>query len=297
LVIVLLASNLPGLAVQSLLPAVALGCRVLVKSASAEPLFAPAFLAELCRREPGLEGSLAAVTWPGGDRALEDELFAHPSRIIAYGGGAAMASLGSRVDTRLIAYGPKLSLALVDADVDPSGIAGGLARDIALFDQRGCLSVQAIYTAGDSERLAKALARALVDRARVWPPGEVDVRAAVAVRQLRDEATMQGLLVADSELHQGTVVVESHSRLKASPGLRTVRIYPVPNLCEVPPLLAGWKGRLQGAALAGAGAWQEVSALQALGFSHLASPGELQTPTASWHNGGISPLSALGESL
>jgi len=295
LVVVVLASNVPALVVQPLLPALALGCPVLVKSASAEPLFAPAFVNELCRREPRLRAGLAAVTWQGGDRTIEDGVFEHASRVIAYGGGEAMASLSSRTGSRLITYGPKISLALADADTDPLSIASGLARDIALFDQRGCLSVQAIYTAGDAERLADALAPALVDRARVWPPGKIDVHLAAAVRQLRDEATMRGLLVADLELHQGTVVVEPQPGLAASPGLRTVRIHPVADLGAVPPLLRGWKGRLQGAALAGAGAWETAPALRAIGFSHLASPGELQTPTASWHNGGISPLHALGQ--
>src|SRR6185312_1915288 len=50
-VLVVLASNLPGLAVQPLLPALAAGRPVLLKSSSAEPLFAPAFLSALARRE------------------------------------------------------------------------------------------------------------------------------------------------------------------------------------------------------------------------------------------------------
>lgn len=295
LVVMLLASNLPALAVQPLLPALALGCPVLVKSASAEPLFAPAFLAALGRRLPGSRGGLAAVTWQGGDRAIEDTLFAHACRVIAYGGGDAMASLASRVDTGLVSYGPKMSLALVDASADPSDVAPDLARDIALFDQRGCLSVQAIYTAGDAETLAQALAAALADRARAWPPGDIDMQTAAAVRQVRDEAAMRGLRVVDLELDQGTVIVEPNLRLAASPGLRTVRIHPIADLGEVPSLLTPWRGRLQGAALAGTGAWQLGPALRALGVSHLVVPGELQTPTASWHNGGISPLHALAE--
>jgi hypothetical protein len=49
-VLVVLAANLPALAVQPLLPALALRRPVLLKSPSAEPLFAPAFVAALTRR-------------------------------------------------------------------------------------------------------------------------------------------------------------------------------------------------------------------------------------------------------
>src|SRR6185295_6606413 len=70
-VLAVLASNLPGLAVQPLLPALILRRPVLLKSPSAEPLFAPAFLAALARREPRLAGAVAAATWQGGDIALE----------------------------------------------------------------------------------------------------------------------------------------------------------------------------------------------------------------------------------
>ena len=58
---VILAGNLPALAVQPLLPALALRRPVLLKSPSAEPLFAPAFLEALTRREPRLAGAVAAA--------------------------------------------------------------------------------------------------------------------------------------------------------------------------------------------------------------------------------------------
>src|SRR6185369_6032784 len=75
-VLVVLASNLPGLAVQPLLPALALRRPVLLKSPSAEPLFAASFLAALAQREPRLAGAVAAVAWPGGDPRLEAPVLA-----------------------------------------------------------------------------------------------------------------------------------------------------------------------------------------------------------------------------
>ncbi len=292
-VLVILASNLPALAVQPLLPALALRRPVLLKSPSSEPLFAPAFVDALCRREPRLRPALAAVTWPGGDEVLEQPVLAAVGRVVAYGGGAAMRDLARRAAGKLLAYGPKLSLAAIAADVAPTEVAAGLARDIALFDQRGCLSVQAVYTAGEPRALARALAAELDVLAERWPAGPADPEVAAAVRQMRAEAEMRGLYQPALGMLQGTVVVESEPALQLSPGLRTVRVHGLASLVELPTLLEPWAGRLQGVALAGADARSLEPALRGLGVSRLAPPGQLQSPDAGWHNGGVSPLAAL----
>jgi hypothetical protein len=66
---VVLAGNIPGLAAQSLLPALLLGRPLLLKCASSEPWFAPALIAALVAREPALADAFAAVVIAGDDRA------------------------------------------------------------------------------------------------------------------------------------------------------------------------------------------------------------------------------------
>jgi hypothetical protein len=293
-VLIVLASNLPGLAVQPLLPALALRRPVLLKSPSAEPLFAPTFLATLVRREPRLAGAVAAVAWPGGDPRLEEPVLAGVEKVIAYGDAPALADLERRAPGKVIGYGPRTSLAVLGADADPSRVAEGLARDIALFDQRGCLSIAAIYTAGDPEALAEALESALRERARRWPPGPADAASLAAVQQARLEAEMRGLRRCGLPVLEGTVLLDPDPAFRPTPGLRTVRVHPLPDLTRLPEILAPWKDRLQGVALEGEDAWSLVDKLAALGVSRVAPPGELQSPDASWHNGGISPLEALG---
>lgn len=292
-VLVILASNLPGLAVQPLLPALAVGRPVILKSPSAEPLFAPAFLAALTRREPRLGAAVAAVTWEGGDVELEAPLLAGVGTVLAYGDRKALEDLERRAPGKVIGYGPKTSLGVVGSNVDPRQAAEGLARDVALFDQRGCLSVVAIYTAGDPEALGEALAGELRDLARRWPPGPLPRPAVVAVQHLRLEAEMRGFWLSSLVVREGTVVVDPNPELRPSPGLRTVRIHPLADLTRLPGLLRNWKGRLQGAALIGEEAWSLEPRLLELGISRCAAPGELQSPDATWHNGGIDPLAAL----
>jgi hypothetical protein len=281
---------------------------VILKSPSSEPLFAPAFAAELARREPALGEAVAALTWRGGDADLEAPLLAAADPIVAYGEAATLADLERRAAAagggRLVGYGPKTSLAVVAGDADPGAVAAGLGRDVALFDQRGCLSVAAVYVeeAGDrgnsrARAVAAALAAELERLGRRWPPGRATVAERAAVRQLREEAALAGLAVWEAAdgggLDRGTVVVDPEPAFRPTPGLRTLRVQPLPAMARLPTVLAPWAGRLQGAALAGAAAWELVPALGRLGVSRFAAPGELQSPDATWHNGGVDPLAAL----
>jgi acyl-CoA reductase-like NAD-dependent aldehyde dehydrogenase len=306
LVLVVLASNLPALAVQPLLPMLALRRPVLLKSPSAEPLFAPAFAAALTRREPRLAGAIAAAAWRGGDADLEAPLLAAAGTVVAYGDSAALADLARRAaGKRFVGYGPQMSLAAIGPSAGgaagageglPEALAAGLARDVALFDQRGCLSVAAVYVAGDLDaatRFAARLEAALADLAVRWPPGPAAAAALAAVQQARLETELRGLPRSSLPPTAGTVLVEPELALRPSPGLRTVRVHPLADLDRLPELLAPWRGRLQGAALAGAAAWRVAPRLAELGISRCAAPGELQSPDASWHNGGVDPLTAL----
>jgi hypothetical protein len=87
--------------------------------------------------------------------------------------------------------------------------------------------------------------------------------------------------------------VDPDPKLRLSPGLRTVRVHPLEDLARLPGLLEPWRGRLQGVAMVGEDALGLEPRLTELGVSRFAAPGELQSPDASWHNGGVNPLEAL----
>ena len=276
-----LASNLPALAVQPLLPALLARRPVLLKSPSAEPLFAPAFLAALARREPRLAGALAAATWPGGDAQLEAPVLEGVGTVLAYGEQAALDDLERRAPGKVVGYGPKTSLAVVAASADRRKAAEGLARDVALFDQRGCLSVVAVYTEGDAEELAARLARRALDLARSWPPGRPSpaVSAAVQHSASRRRCGASGMFALSAR--EGTVIVDPKPEFRPSPGLRTVRVHPLADLARLPGILAPWRGRLQGAALAGEDAWELRAAAGRAGVSR--PRGARRAPVAGRH--------------
>ncbi len=289
-----LAGNLPGLALQAVLPALLAGRPLLLKSSRDEPLFAAALVAALAEAEPALGEAFAAATFAGDDAELVEAALANAARVVAYGGAQALGALAGRLGSRLLAHGPKASVALVGRDVDPVGVGRALARDVALYDQRGCLSIHAIYTDGDARELGEALAWGLALEHGRLPPGPLEPAAAAAVQQLRGAADLAGRLVLRLELAQGTVVIDPELRFAPSPGLRTVRIHPLAALGAALDALTPWRGRLQGVALAGDSAWALEAPLAALGASRAAEPGRLQAADATWANAGVDPLAAYG---
>jgi len=290
----ILAGNVPALAVQAMLPALVLARPLVVKSASDEPLFAVALVEALVRREPALAEAFAALRFDGRDDKLAEAALGRAARVVAYGGAEAIGALAARLGPRLVAHGPKASLAFVSGAIDPVAVGRALARDVALFDQRGCLSVHAVYVDGDAVELAEALAWGLALEHRRLPPGPIDAASAAPVQQLRGTAELAGDVVGRLDLGQGTVLLERSVAFRLSPGLRTVRVHGVEGLDRAVAGLAPWRGRLQGVAVTGEAAERAAERLRPLGVSRIAPAGRLQEADAAWANGGVDPLDAYG---
>ena len=280
--LVVLPANPPGLMLQSLLPALAARAPVLFKSSRAEPFFAPAFLAALGDRRPMLRDAYATAMWTGGDASIEARLYARARLVAAYGNESTIASIPAAGPRRLITFGPKLSLGWVGAKADLEQAARGMALDVALFDQRGCLSVEAVLVdRAAADTFADSLARALSDLATELAPGRSSSAERAGVRLAREDADLRGLPWSGDALDTGTVIVESDARISPSPGLRTVRIHPV----EGVPNLNDW--RLQGIAIAAHMPATVRRGFEQAGVSRFAPAGELQATDAAWRNGGI----------
>ena len=282
--LVVLPANPPGLMLQSLLPALAARAPVLFKSSRAEPFFAAAFLSALGNRLPALRDAYAAAAWTGGDAEIEDALRASARLVVAYGSEPTMTALAAADTRRLVTFGPKLSLGWVGPGADLTQAAHGMALDTATFDQRGCLSVEAVLVEEPAANpFAHALADALAGLATELPPGRARHAERAGVRLAREDADLRGLVSFGEELDTSTVIVENDARISPSPGLRTVRIHSV---SELPPL-DDWNGRLQGIAIAGHMPATVRRAFEKAGVSRFAPAGRLQTTEASWRNGGI----------
>ena len=282
--LVILPGEPPGLILQSLLPALAARAPVLFKSSRAEPHFAPAFVSALGQRLSALGHAYAVATWTGGDPEVEAPLHASARLVVAYGGEETVGALQAAASGRIVTFGPKLSLGWVGPGADPERAARGMAFDIATFDQRGCLSVQAVFVApAAASAFATALASALNELATELPPGRTEPAGRAGVRLAREDADLRCLNWHGNKLDAGTVILENDVRISPSPGLRTVRVHPA---VDVPPL-EDWKGRLQGLAVAGHLPPAIRDTFHEAGVCRFAPTGALQTTDAAWRNDGI----------
>lgn len=290
--IVSLASNLPGLALQPLATAMALRCPVLFKTPTAEPLSTASFLQSLGDLEPKLKDVLACLTWVGGDSRFEIPLFSSASHLFAYGDRKSTEALSQRFPGGLTLFGPRFSVALVTENLSFEETML-LARDIALFDQRGCLSVQTVFTTANSELLARGLAEALEKIALEWPAGPFSPEVAGRCHQLRLEAQMSGHFWGCEDIRQGTILLDPPPAVSLSPGGRTVFIRPLLDLSQFDKWLHEHRKDLQGIALGGREARTMKAHLLQKGISQVAPLGKIQYPDASWRNGGESFLELL----
>ena len=109
------------------------------------------------------------VYWPGGDREIEDPLFAAGAfdRIVVWGGAETLRSVRSRaVQTKLIVLAPRYGVSLVGREAAESvdEAAAAASVDTLIWDQKACTASLVHYVEGDEEvalAYSEALRRAL----------------------------------------------------------------------------------------------------------------------------------------
>ncbi len=300
------SGNVPGLPIWSLICGVLVKAANLGKSASGEPLLPALFAASLAEVDPSLARCLAVCYWPGGSAELEQAAFAHAEAVIAYGSETALAALQARVPAaaRFIGYGHRLSLGVIGREALISGkmadLAARAAADVATFDQQGCVSPHLFYVeaGGDvSPRdFAAALAAALQELEDRLPRGQIALGAAAAIQNLRDLAELGGAKVWTSAGGTAwTVVYEDDPAFAPSCLNRTVRVKPLADLADLPPLLGPLAPSLQtaGVAMSEHRLPTLAARLGRLGISRLCPLGQMAFPTFAWHHDGRGNLMDL----
>lgn len=298
LVVVVLAQNTPGLAIAPTFSALALGSAVLLKCARGEESFAPRLVARIADADARLGAACEARVWPGGD-PLERELFARASCVVVYGPAKAVDNARASAPGRVVACGPRTSIAVVGDVSDEAVLARRLARDVAFLDQRGCLSPQAVFVheAVDRSKLGRAVARELAALEEEWPRRGLDTAEAAAFRRAAEAAEAKSLGGSGVELLGGVgaawaVVVETETKLEASPLDRFLRLHPFRDADALAEALAPLRGHLECVGLSGDDVLRAdlEQVCRRAGAGRTCEIGSMQDPPADWHASGRLPL-------
>ncbi|MGA9720833.1 MAG: acyl-CoA reductase [Candidatus Binatus sp.] len=296
------AGNVAGAGIHEIAIALMAGASVVIKTATAEPIFFAEFARTLAEIDRDAGARIEVRHWSRARTDLTAALVANCELVVAYGDDATIESLHRG---NVIGFGSRVSTAVVAAGaIDPSRIervADLLARDVALFEQLGCLSLHHVFVvnaaAGATRELTIRMSAALESIGESMPPARIPLRDAAEIRGVRERARWRAIAGEPVELFEGrelewTVVFEPRPGLdeafKVSPGFRTVHVTGVRDLDEFRDCIAGVSGRLEAIAVAGAEseAIEIRAAVKEVGIPYVCAPGEMQSPPLDWRHGG-----------
>jgi hypothetical protein len=292
-----MAGNVAGAGIHEVVIALIAGAGMLIKTASAEPVLFRAIVRTLVEHDPALAARVAVFTWPRENVELTAALRDVTDAMVAYGDDATIASLAG--NRPLFAFGGRLSGAVAMRSALGAGaqvsVAAGFARDVTLFEQLGCLSPHHVFVEAPAAReFARELSSEMGEIAHhLPPPASLEVEDSAALRIAREHARWRGLGGERVEIFEGprlawTVIYDSGASFTASPGLRTVYVSEFRDLDDLDSRLSPARGRLEGFSVAATDteAARLAAMLGALGVSHLAAPGAIQSPPVTWRHGG-----------
>ncbi len=307
------SGNVPGVTTTSLIRGLMVKSAVLVKPGSGDLILPLLFRRGLEEEDEKLARALAVLYWPGGGpetEAMESGLLSGVRLVVVYGGDDTVATVGRRLapGARLVAYPHRWSVAAVARELlSPEHrrrSAEAAARAVALFEQRGCVSPQAILVEeggrGSAREWARELSYRLDELRETLPPPPSELREAAWVQQVRGAAALQASAGGGGELLEGPgvswTVFYDPGPVRAEGCLgRTIRVHPVSELDGLISHLTPFLPQLQTVALeAPEGRRGELARLLARGGAlRITTLEEMPWPPAWWRHDGAGPLAAL----
>lgn len=298
------ASTLPTSGWLPVVGGLALGGAALIKAPAGALEAARALAASLEDAHPALAGCVQVAAWASGG-AQDEALVSCVEGLVVSGGEAATARYAALYAARWptrggwVPFGPGWSVAVAPAgswEDAPAALCAALALDVAAYDQRGCLSPQALWLEGAAEasaaRFCEALAEALGRVAEALPRGPLPAGVAAAQMQRQGTAAFLGRAFAAKE---ALVLWEPTPYRADNPLYRTLPVHTWEGGAGALAARLASQGRLQSAAVAGGVEARRAFAgvLGGLGANRVCSPGSMQTPSASWSHDGMLWLSRL----
>jgi len=220
---------------------------------------------------------------------------------VVFGNDTTLETFRGRLpgSTRLIEHGPKLSIAVV---FEPDSSAADLiSKDVLTHDQRGCLSVQAVYVDGGvnaARSFAAQLARALETAREARPRQPISLSDSGAISNSRELARFRAANGLDVSLWestgttQWTVIYDHEPALMPGPLNGYVTVHPLPSDMLLRDALGPETKHLSTAAIH---PFTDTLAdrLNSLEIPRICPLGRSQQPPLFWHHDGRPPLADL----
>jgi hypothetical protein len=304
------AGTVPGVSVSSMIRSLLVKSAVLLKPGRGDVVLPVVFARALAQVDAGLGRAVAVVYWPGGRSPAEALALRESSVVVAYGGGESVAALRDRtpVTSRFLAYHHRVSVGLIGRDAlsgaNARQTASAAALAVSTFDQRGCVSPHVLYVEAGGSTTAKewagVLAEAMGELENAIPGGRLTPEEASLLHQSRGAAEMQEASGDEVAVHIGdrgswTVIYQESSAFTLSCQNRVIYVKPVPDLDDVPQLLADVGPHLQTVALSGATDRRQYLAtvLGRTGVTRVTSFEGAPWPPPWWHHDGASVFAGL----
>lgn len=301
-----LAGNVPGVAVTAVIRSLVVRSGVLCKLPSSEPWLVGLFARALHDEDPDLAATIAATWWPVAvPGPIAHEWTKRSGKVIVYGGTDAVRSIRARTPPTIpiVEYGPRAGAVLLGPETTNADL-DGLARDTCAYDQAGCVSPRLVYLLGirsDAEvgslldRLGAALSTESTRLAPVFTADEeaVDIRAARARYQFDSAEGARALGPADLAW---TILYRSRAGAHSEALPRVLWVYGIAALEELARLRGVLEGRLQALGVAGLSDTDRRRAEELaveLGVSRVTPPGAMAWPPADWRHDGRTQLLPL----
>ena len=305
------AGNIPNPTLMSLTLGLLTRSAQFVKCASGASFLPRLFAHSIYELDHKLGACLEIAEWPGGNRDLENVLFAHADCLTATGGDETLAAIRAQLPAkvRFLGYGQRVSFGFIAREVlrdeTIAEIVSRAADDVIAWDQHGCLSPHVIYVEErgvvESDKFAELFAVELAKREAGEPRGKISPEESAAIASRRAIYEAIAAHRADAKIWSSqnstawTVVFEHDVSFRFSPLNRFVYVKPVPDVAAVMPGVDAIHRKVSTVGIAAPPEKMKELAIRFArwGATRICPLGQMQNPPLTWRHDGRPALGDL----
>jgi hypothetical protein len=271
-VVIVSSDTTIGVAIVPAVYALCAKCNVVVTDRG-DALVA-AFFASLAEEHDAFGAAAVARTWAGGDDPQDSALLGQADVVVAFAADPALRAIRGQVraEARFVPFGHRASIGYLDAAGIPAGtrtaLLEGIAADALLYDGDGCLSLHAMFVAGD----AATIGRVSVE----FPPSDGDPERAAGGR---------GAIAAPARA--GAMIAFDPPRTAPPPFVpRVLPVFPVGGPQDVVAYVRAHRLAIAALGVADTHTPELCTLAEAIGAVRIAQLGLMQAPPVGGHHGG-----------